>query len=59
MVKVYGIANCTAVRTARAWLDEQCIAYTFVDFRKTPPTAAQLAHWPDSTNATMRRCATA
>ena len=45
MIRVYGIANCTTVKKARAWLDSRGIAYMFVDFKKTPPTREQLARW--------------
>lgn len=44
-MKVYGIANCSTVRKARAWLDEHGIDYAFVDFRKTPPERAALRRW--------------
>jgi Spx/MgsR family transcriptional regulator len=44
-MKVHGIVNCDTVRKARAWLDERHIGYTFVDFRKQPPTRDNLARW--------------
>lgn len=44
-MKLYGIPNCTTVKKARAWLDERAIPYTFVDFKKTPPSIAQLETW--------------
>ncbi|MDK4536675.1 ArsC family reductase [Kingella kingae] len=40
---LYGIANCATVKKARVWLDEQHIAYTFHDFKKTPPTPEWIA----------------
>ncbi|MEP7208253.1 MAG: arsenate reductase [Casimicrobiaceae bacterium] len=46
-MKVYGIANCTTVRKARAWLDARGMGYVFVDFHRTPPQPAQLRHWVD------------
>ncbi|MEO5701861.1 MAG: arsenate reductase [Casimicrobiaceae bacterium] len=46
-MKVYGIANCTTVKKARAWLDERGMGHVFVDFHKTPPQSAQLEHWVD------------
>lgn len=45
MIKMYGIANCSTVKKARAWLDVRGIAYEFVDFKKMPPTREQLARW--------------
>ena len=44
-MKVYGIPNCTTVKHARAWLDRHDIAYDFVDFKKSPPSRAQLGNW--------------
>ncbi len=44
-MKVYGIANCNTVKSARAWLDTHRHAYEFVDYKKTPPTSALLARW--------------
>lgn len=42
---VCGIANCDTVRRARALLAERFADYTFVDFKKTPPTPAQITQW--------------
>jgi Spx/MgsR family transcriptional regulator len=44
-LKLYGIANCNTVKSARAWLDTRGRAYEFVDYKKTPPTQDQLARW--------------
>lgn len=44
-MKVYGIANCTTVKKARAWLEAHGVAYEFVDFKKSPPSRAQVARW--------------
>ena len=44
-MKMYGIKNCDTVRKARAWLDLHGIAYEFVDFKKTPPSADQVQRW--------------
>ena len=44
-MKVYGIANCSTVKAARAWLDTHEQRYVFVDYKKTPPTAELLARW--------------
>lgn len=45
MVKVYGIPNCDTVKKARKWLDNNGIDNEFVDFRKTPLSAARLKNW--------------
>ncbi|MDO4434260.1 MAG: arsenate reductase [Alysiella sp.] len=42
MTELYGIPNCATVKKARAWLEEQGIAYTFHDFKKTPPSETWL-----------------
>lgn len=47
MIKLYGISNCETVKKARAWLDAKRIRYEFVDFKKTPPSAAQVKQWID------------
>lgn len=44
-MKIYGIKNCDSVKKAKAWLDEQQIAYDFVDFKLTPPTLLQIQTW--------------
>ncbi len=44
-MKLYGIANCDTVKKARVFLDKKSIAYEFVDFKKTPPTLADLLRW--------------
>lgn len=43
MITLYGIANCATVKKARAFLDQHNIAYTFHDFKKTPPTREWLS----------------
>jgi arsenate reductase (glutaredoxin) len=42
---LYGIPNCDTVKKARAWLDEQGVAYTFHDFKKHGVSAALLEEW--------------
>jgi Spx/MgsR family transcriptional regulator len=45
VIDVYGIPACSTVKKARAWLDARAVAHRFVDFKKTPPSQAQLAGW--------------
>ena len=45
MITLYGIPNCDTVKKARAWLDEQGVAYTFHDFKKQGVDAAMLRGW--------------
>lgn len=42
---LYGIHNCTSVKKAKSWLDEHKLDYTFIDFKKTPPTKEQIEQW--------------
>lgn len=48
-MKVHGIPTCDTVRRARAWLAQRGVAYDWVDFRKTPPAAADLTRWAQAT----------
>ena len=45
MTVLYGIPNCDSVKKARAYLAAHGADYTFCDFKKTPPTTAQLEAW--------------
>jgi Spx/MgsR family transcriptional regulator len=47
MITLYGIPNCDTVKRARAWLDEQGLAYQFHDYKKQGVPAAKLPHWMD------------
>jgi arsenate reductase (glutaredoxin) len=42
---VYGIRACGTVKKARRWLDDRGLTHTYVDFRKTPPSADQVIAW--------------
>jgi Spx/MgsR family transcriptional regulator len=44
-IDFYGIANCDTVKKARAWLDENDIAYTFHDYKKEGADPARLRQW--------------
>lgn len=35
MLKIFGISNCSTVKKARAWLDENQIEYQFHDYKKS------------------------
>jgi arsenate reductase len=43
--RLHGIPNCDTVKKARAWLQGRGVAHDFVDFKKAPPDADQLAGW--------------
>jgi Spx/MgsR family transcriptional regulator len=42
---LYGIPNCNTVKSARSWLDQHAIAYTFHDYKKAGITEAKLKAW--------------
>lgn len=48
MVTMNGIKTCDTVRKARAWLEAHGVAYTFRDYKATPPTEAELSAWADA-----------
>ncbi|XZG69348.1 ArsC family reductase [Chitinibacteraceae bacterium HSL-7] len=45
---LYGIPNCTTVKKARDWLASQALDYVWHDFKKAPPTTAELTRWVDA-----------
>jgi arsenate reductase len=55
MLTVYGIPSCGTVKKARAWLLAKNAPHTFVDFRATPPTAAQVRAWVATFGATAMK----
>lgn len=44
---MFAIPNCDTVKKARNFLDKNKLDYEFVDFKKTPPTKAQINAWSD------------
>ena len=48
MFTVHGLSQCDTVKRARRWLETQGVDYRFVDFKKTPPSAAQIAAWAEA-----------
>ena len=45
MVEVYGIKNCSTVRKALSWLDENKVEYNFHDFKKVGLEEAKVEEW--------------
>jgi Spx/MgsR family transcriptional regulator len=45
MIVVYGIPNCDTVKKARAWLDEQGVAYRFHDLKVAGVPTERLDTW--------------
>ncbi len=54
-VTIYGIPTCGTVKKARRWLDGRGIAYTWVDFRATPPEPERVARWFETFGAKAMR----
>ncbi|STY31222.1 arsenate reductase [Legionella wadsworthii] len=44
---MYAIPNCDTVKKARIFLEKNHINYEFIDFKKNPPTKAQIQAWAD------------
>lgn len=44
-ITLYGIKNCDTVKKARAWLDENGVAYTFHDTKSAGIDAKRLRAW--------------
>lgn len=47
MISMFAIPNCDTVKKARNFLEKNKINYEFIDFKKTPPTKAQIEAWGD------------
>lgn len=45
VISCYGIKNCDTMKKACAWLNENGIAYEFVDYKKAGVAEAHLADW--------------
>lgn len=45
MLRVYGIKNCSTVKKALNWLEENELSYTFHDYKKEPATRSKLEEW--------------
>ena len=45
MVDVYGIKNCSTVKKALNWLDENQIEYVFHDYKKEGVSAEKIKDW--------------
>ncbi len=46
-MKLFGIPNCDTVKKARTFLEKKKMAFEFVDFKKTPPTPADISRWAE------------
>ena len=48
MLKLFGIPNCDTVKKAKAYLEKKNQPFEFIDFKKTPPTEADILRWEKS-----------
>jgi len=46
-IKLYGIPNCDTVKKAINFLKSKEIEYTFVNFKKEPPSPSNIKSWED------------
>ena len=44
-VKIFGIKNCDTMKKAFAWLEANCIAYEFIDYKKAGIAEHHLPDW--------------
>src|SRR4051812_21847408 len=44
-VTIYGIKNCETMKKARAWLDQNGVAYAFHDYKTAGIERARLERW--------------
>ena len=45
MTKIYGIKNCSTVKKALNWLDENSVQYEFHDYKKAGADEKKLRNW--------------
>jgi Spx/MgsR family transcriptional regulator len=43
--RLFGIPNCDTVKKVRSFLETKKISYEFIDFKKQPPTEADIKRW--------------
>jgi Spx/MgsR family transcriptional regulator len=48
MIVIYGIKNCDTMKKARAWLDENGVAYKFHDYKNAGIDRPRLEQWVKS-----------
>ncbi len=54
-LKIYGIPNCGTCKKAIAWLEDQDIAYEFVNTKEQPPTKPVVEKWVETLTARPMR----
>lgn len=43
--QLFGIPNCDTVKKVRSFLEKNKVNYDFIDFKKQPPTEADIKRW--------------
>ena len=54
-IKVYGIPNCGTCKKAFQWLEDNSIAYEFINTKENPPTEQMITEWVQSLGAKPMR----
>jgi arsenate reductase (glutaredoxin) len=54
-IQVYGIPNCGTCKKAFKWLDENEVAYEFINTKEQPPTQAMITSWVEALGANPMR----
>lgn len=44
-IRIYGIKNCSTMKKALTWLEDQGIAFEFQDYKKSPIDQASIEEW--------------
>lgn len=47
-LKVYGIPNCGTCKKAIAWLEDNNLAYEFINTKEHPPSQKMIAAWVET-----------
>lgn len=48
MYTIYGIKNCSTMKKAFAYLEQEGLTYTFVDYAKQKPNLQDLERWREA-----------
>ena len=54
-LKVYGIPNCGTCKKAIAWLEDNQVAYEFINTKEQPPQKDQIEQWVEALTAKPMR----
>jgi arsenate reductase len=54
-IQVYGIPNCGTCKKAFQWLEQNGVAYEFINTKEHPPTADQIQGWVQALGAKPMR----